>query len=249
MYRKSYALGLTLAFCLLAGFASFRTPQAQNFPSVGSGGTCSSGCIIFPSGSGQVISRPTSQVFTGSGTFTLPTGVTGVKVTVIAGGGGGGGSTVTNTGTGGGSGGASIKWLTGLTPGNTLAVTVGGGGSGNSGAAGSNGIASSVASGTQTITTITTNPGFGGGSGVPPLAGQIGGSAGSGGDINFGGGGSSDAATGVASAGGGSLYGGGGASGGNPGSAYGSGGGGARIGATTAGGVGQQGIVIFEWNN
>lgn len=154
------------------------------------------------------------QVFTANGTFTIPSGITKVKVTVVGGGGGGGGtygnstaggnSTVasgtqtitTLTGGGGGSwstflggtatggdlnisgykgfslasllvgfqgfstfpatyglggaagndganaypggggGGTAIKWLTGLTPGNTLTVTVGAGGTKDSGPTG-----------------------------------------------------------------------------------------------------------------
>lgn len=99
------------------------------------------------------------QIFTGSGTFTIPTGITQVKVTVTGGGGGGGGcaSAVTTSSAGGGGAGTAIKWLTGLTPGNTLTVTVGGGGNGGSAGAnnGSNGTDSTVASGTQTISTIT----------------------------------------------------------------------------------------------
>lgn len=190
---------------------------------------------------------PNKQIFTTSGTFTVPAGVPAVKVTVVAGGGGGGGATSSNIGAGGGAGSVGIKWLTGLVAGNTLAVTVGAGGAGNSGSAGSNGVASSVASGTQSITTIATNPGFGGNSGSSPQAGQLGGAAGTGGDLNMGGGGSSDVITNVPSAGGASIFGGGGSSGGNAGSAYGSGGGGGRNGSTVSGGVGQQGIVIFEW--
>ena len=50
-------------------------------------------------------------VFTSSGTWTVPTGITKAKVTVI-GGGGGGGSDIGNGGGGGGGGGASIKVLT-----------------------------------------------------------------------------------------------------------------------------------------
>ena len=46
------------------------------------------------------------QVFTSSGTFTIPTGVTALKVTVIGGGGGAGGS---NTGTGGAGGSSSVS--------------------------------------------------------------------------------------------------------------------------------------------
>lgn len=82
-------------------------------------------------------------VYTGSAqTFTVPAGVTSVKVTVI-GGGGGSGSALDQTfesdifGGGGGSGGVSIRQVTGLTPGATVTVTVGQGGAG--GVAGANG--------------------------------------------------------------------------------------------------------------
>lgn len=103
-----------------------------------------------------------AQVFTSSGTFTIPTGVTALKVTVI-GGGGGSGSTISSATSGGGGGGATaIKYLTGLTPGNTLSVTVGGGGgSGGWPSNGSAGGTSSVASGTQSITTISASGGSG----------------------------------------------------------------------------------------
>jgi hypothetical protein len=68
-----------------------------------------------------------AQVFTSDGTFTVPAGVTAVKVTVV-GGGGNGGNTTHSSASGGGGGGAgiSIGWFTGLTPGGTVAVTVGG---------------------------------------------------------------------------------------------------------------------------
>jgi hypothetical protein len=73
------------------------------------------------------------QVFTSSGTFTVPTGVTSVKVTVVGGGGNGGAATATtgrsatrNAGGGGGGGGTAVEYITGLTPGGTVSVTVGG---------------------------------------------------------------------------------------------------------------------------
>lgn len=75
-----------------------------------------------------------SQVFTSSGTFTIPTGITSLRITVQGGGGSGGG----------GSGGCAISYLTGLTPGATLAVSIGGVSA-----------TSSVSSGTQAITTIS----------------------------------------------------------------------------------------------
>lgn len=158
--------------------------------------------------------------YTTSGTFTIPTGVTAVKMTVIAGGGAGGASATSGcnfgSGGGGGAGGAAIKWLTGLTPGNTLTVTVGGGGG-----------ASSVASGTQTITTVSTTAGSAGSTGVvnQSTSGGAGG-AGTNGDLNTTGqrGGIGGASSGAASAPGnggvsvmGYTYGGGGA--GNSGAA------------------------------
>jgi hypothetical protein len=78
------------------------------------------------------------QVFTSSGTFTVPAGVTRVKVTVAGGGGNGGnsranfqpsprgGGVLTAAGGGGGGAGVAIKYVTGLTPGGTVSVTVGG---------------------------------------------------------------------------------------------------------------------------
>lgn len=83
---------------------------------------------------------------TGTSTFTVPAGVTAVKVTVVAGGGGGGGpqavSGVSASG-GGGGGGTAIEWITGLTPGNTVTVTVGAGGTVSAGASGGTGGTSS----------------------------------------------------------------------------------------------------------
>jgi hypothetical protein len=70
------------------------------------------------------------QVFTSSGTFTVPTGVTSVKVTVV----GAGGGVNTYGGTSqSGAGGMAQRVVTGLTPGGTVSVTVGGVGSNNSG--------------------------------------------------------------------------------------------------------------------
>ena len=100
------------------------------------------------------------QVFTSNGTFTIPDGVEALKVTVIGGGGNGGegdnsGIGWLRDGGGGGSAGSAIKYLTNLTSGSTLSVTVGGVGG-----------TSSVASGTQTITTIQCTGG-GNGDGKP----------------------------------------------------------------------------------
>lgn len=115
-----------------------------------------------------------SQVFTASGTFTIPTGVSAIKVTLIGGGGGGGGArTACSNTSGSGAGGAalSVQYFTGLTPANTLSVTVGAAGSagtnGNTPTNGGAGGTSSIASGTQTITTASAN---GGGAGIASSA-------------------------------------------------------------------------------
>lgn len=197
---------------------------------------------------------PFSQIFTGTGTFTIPSGITSLKVSVVGGGGGGGGGTVANSGGGGGSGGVAIKWLTGLTPGLTLAVAIGAIGTGNSGATGTNGNAAQVASGTQTITTVVANGGGGGITGAVP-GGGLPATVGTGGDVNLGGGAGTTGqpAINVGGTGGSSFFGGGGAAGG-PNTAgaiaLASGGGGGGAGGSvgnTAGGNGAAGIVIFEW--
>jgi len=114
------------------------------------------------------------QVFTSSGTFTVPAGITAAKVTVIGGGGNGGNVTGTGaSGGGGGGGGVSIEFVTGLTPGGTVTVTVGG-------AAGTSSFgAFCSATGGATAATVTANSGQGSGGA---------GGAGSGGDINISGG-------------------------------------------------------------
>lgn len=198
------------------------------------------------------------QFFTSNGTFTIPAGITAVKVTVVGGGGGGGGANATLGGSGGGSAGFGIKWLSGLTPGNTLTVTVGPGGTGVSSANGNSGTASTVASGTQTISTITANGGGGGvGIGASGGAGGPAGAAGSGADLNGSGSGGQSitpaaAATAMAGAGAAGPFGGGAQSPGitgtgNAGFNWGSGGSGALGGASAGGGAGSPGIVIFEW--
>jgi hypothetical protein len=183
------------------------------------------------------------QVFTGNGTFTIPAGVTRLKVTVVGGGGGGcngGGFGQNAVRGGGGGGGAAIKYLTGMTPGNTLAVTVGAGGTANS-QPGGNGGNSTVSSGTQTITTIT---GAGGEGGPIDISTFATGGLGTNGDLNIrGSGGESGSAGGK---GGDSILGGGGATGGTApaGGAY--GGGGTSL-FNGVGSVGAAGVVIFEW--
>lgn len=101
-------------------------------------------------------------------TITIPTGATKANVTLWGASGGGGGAKASpGTGAVGGSGGgagALIKYLSGITAGNTLALTVGAAGTAGAttptnGGAGGN---STLASGTETITTLTANGGSGG---------------------------------------------------------------------------------------
>jgi hypothetical protein len=123
-----------------------------------------------------------AQVFTSSGTFTVPTGVTAVKVTVI-GGGGGGMSWGPDYSGGGGGGGVAVKYITSLTPGSSISVTVGVAGTGgtyptNSGA---------TSGGTSSFGTYCSATGGSAGGGTYPNTGGAGGT-GTNGDINITGG-------------------------------------------------------------
>jgi len=184
------------AYALLAG-GTTSTGAHQSLASVGT-----TGQVLTSNGAGALPTFQAAagggglggmQVFTAGGTFTIPTGKTIVKVTVVGAGGGSGGYSYTYSGGGGGA--TTVKYLTGLTPGNTLTVTVGIAGTvgGNNNSAGGTGGTSSVASGTQTITTVSSTGGVGGsGNGATPTAfystlnisGGSGGSS-SGGDYNI----------------------------------------------------------------
>jgi hypothetical protein len=202
----------------------------------------SDGNVLTSNGTTWISAAPKAggfgQAFTSSGTFTIPVGVTAIKITVVGGGANGGAGytpACSNpvAGDGGKGSGVAVKFATGLTPGGTLTVTVGA----------SNGGTSTVVSGTQSITTIsasttavsggtvnTVGPNGGIGSGNAQN-GSPGGTGGAG-FAAFGGGGSPGAGAGGA---GGAGYGGGG------------GGGGDNSGGGVSGGAGKQGIVVFEW--
>jgi hypothetical protein len=145
---------------------------------------------------GAAFTGSRGQVFTSSGTFTIPAGVSAVKVTVVGGGGGGGSMYDTgNAGSGGGAGGACIKYLTGLTSGNTLSVTIGAGGAGGIGAQGFGGAVpvaggtTTVSSGTQSITTLSATGGDRGGNTYNSDFNRItNGGVGTNGDLNINGG-------------------------------------------------------------
>jgi hypothetical protein len=222
-------------------------------------------------------SEPNLQLFTSSGTFTVPTGVTKVKVTVIGGGGGGGGCQAAGgeAGGGGGGGGGAVRLVTGLTPGGTVAVTVGAGGTAANDTAGGSG-------GTSSFGAFCSATGGSGGarrqnatSSNGNLSTQLGaaGGSGSGGDINASGtvgfaliNATSNVTIRCCTTGVGSMSC-SGSSGGNPpfgvgtggtfqgsdangnaGTGFGGGGGGARTNGTArAGAAGQAGCVIVEW--
>lgn len=105
--------------------------------------------------------------------FVIPAGVTKLKVTVI---GGGGAGSCDSGGSGGGGGGTAIKFLSNLTPGNTLLITVGAGGTAApaGGGTGGSGGSSSVGPGTQTITAVTATGGIAnGGAGGTSTSGDL----------------------------------------------------------------------------
>lgn len=108
------------------------------------------------------------QVFTGNGTFTVPTGVTKFHVKLVGGGGAGGAG-----GGGGGAGGYSESFALDLTGVVTVTVTIGSGGNGVTSGNGQNGGNSSFGS------YMTANGGIGGSS-----SGNNGGTA-TGGDVNI----------------------------------------------------------------
>jgi hypothetical protein len=194
----------------------------------------------------------TMDVFTTSGIFTVPNGVTSVRV-AATGGGGSGGYHSTMPGGGGGAGGQAIGVVTGLVPGQAIAVTVGIGGSAlGSPGDGNNGATSSFGG------YMSANGGAGGIGGTVTIfanAGGAGGSA-SGGQVNNAGSDGSDSIV-VAGRGGdgGGPSNGRGASGANVGTPAlgyggGGGGGGSTVGSSPVGytgGAGGSGLVIVEY--
>ena len=191
--------------------------------------------------------------------YSIP--ATKIKVTVVGGGGnaGGGSASANASAGGGGGGGTAIKILSGLTIGNTLNITVGA-------AAGT----SSVASGTQSISTVSATNGTSTSNTNQAAASGGAGGAGSGGDLNISGsgGGWGFSSAGCPSSnfgagnGGSSMFGGGvitpvGYSisagtkqNGTAGTAYGGGGSGGwnfNSGSASTGGAGAAGVVIVEY--
>lgn len=171
------------------------------------------------------------QRFTSSGTFTVPTGVTTVWVSMS---GGGGGGAAVNNGAGGGGGGAHavIASVLSVTSGASITVTIGSGGS--NGSSSNGGIAGS--GGTSSFGTLISTAGGGGASGAS--GGASGGSGGSMGGRRT----SQNADGGI---GGGSIFGAAGTNTRNAGG-YGAGGGGGDF-DFISGGNGSPGFVLVEW--
>jgi len=122
---------------------------------------------------------PTVEIFTASGTFSVPSGISSVEVLVVGGGGGGGGyaGALANGyySGGGGAGGLVYNPSYPVTPGGTVSVTVGDGGGGSAGPAqGGDGQSSAFG-------TITAQGGGGGGAANRPGNGDPGRAGGSGG--------------------------------------------------------------------
>lgn len=224
------------------------------------------------------VARTTANVFTNSGSphsWTVPSGVTKILVTMCGAGGGGAGGN--NDGGGGGGGGSSIlEHVLEVTPTSSYTVTVGAGGAGGAGGNnnGSNGAATSFVGDNYTLSAP-------GGSGGQSDSGSGAGGAGGAGSSNLDGGdgtgsggttggsvyriaGGDGGSKGFSSpgvdgggAGGSSAlgYGGNGASGDGAATAGGDakgpgggGGGGRGTGGSTAGGDGADGIVVITYN-
>jgi hypothetical protein len=188
------------------------------------------------------------QVFTSSGTWTKPSGITKVRVTVI--GGGGGGSRHGSGNNGGGGAGAAVK-LIDVSAVSTVSVTVGAGGSGGTSASPNGGNGGSSSFGAY----CSANGGTGGASGSNDFG--VGGTA-TGGDYNIRGQNGSGSVSNnsplpTGGTGGSSLLGLAGpmtqpgiTGGGAEGTGYGAGGSGANENYDTSAGSGSGGIVIVE---
>lgn len=221
------------AYAVLCG-GTTSTAAQQSIASVGTTGQVltSNGAGALPTfqtaAGGSPIATMDVKTSGSSATWTIPTGVTKVRITVVA---GGGTSPQSSCSSGGGGGGTAIKILTGLTPGNTLTYTVGG-----------SAASSQVASGTQSITTISATAGSAGSANGVGGAGGIG----SNGDLNIrGSAGGGTAPTDGVGGEGGSSYLGGGAAAGVAGGPY---GGGAGAGDNGTGAkAGGAGVIIFEY--
>lgn len=184
------------------------------------------------------------QIFTASGNFTVPPGVTELLITLVGGGGGGGGGYGNHdsiTGSGGGSGGEAgrvVRARLAVTPGAVHTVTIGAGGTAGTAGQGNVGGDDGGTGGTGGTTSFSGLP-----FGAPGGLGGVGGGNNTGGTARSGvfwlGAEGSGAGAGTAAGGGSTVFASGGAVGGNAGVAGGSGGG--AGGSNAAGGKGGNG--------
>ena len=204
----------------------------------------------------KIYAQHSLQLFTSSGTFTAPVGVTKIYLTCAAGGGGGSGASATKGGCGGGAGQSIINVPYTVVPGNSYTVTIGAGGAGgayeNDGVDGGDTVFDSLSltKGTKGLYGGGT-PAGGTGGGVANLNGfAASGAGGVGGGIGIkGGDGGANAAT-YGSGGGGTLFskgGAGGTAGDGVAGSLGSGGGGASQSGAVSGGQGGNGFILIEW--
>ena len=136
------------------------------------------------------IGTQNNQVFTSSGTFNVPSGVTKIYVTACAGGGGGAGggkyASSTNitaySGAGGNGGEFVYRYPITVTPGSSISITVGSGGSGGSGnkydaanAGGAGGTGGNTIIGSYLTLTGGASGGTYGTGGIPVINGGYGG--------------------------------------------------------------------------
>lgn len=188
------------------------------------------------------IVKLTSVQYAVSGSFIVPSNINTIIVTGCGAGGGGGcgainGPAAPTSGGGGGSGGSLGEAVMIVTPGETLTVTIGTGGSGGatSGLPGTAGTQTTI---TGALQTLRFAGGLGGAGGVLTGTAAGGGLVVRGGSANSVGGSSTAGTFGTPSAGDNSIYALGGAAGANGGSGTGGGGGGAAVGPGGAGAAG-----------
>ena len=151
VFQRLLALAVVMIGLIVASVSvSLVQVQKASAASVGSGFCAStvndsSGVIVTTASNGDCIVAFATAGTTGgnmgfsSRTWTIPAGVSSVNVLIVAGGGGGGSSNSQKTGGAGGGGGVVVATNYTVTPGASVAVTTGAGGSGQNCANGNRG--------------------------------------------------------------------------------------------------------------